>query len=338
LLERWARRNPEEPFDIAFEMMQTTLEIIAQTMASTSLARHVPALEPSLRVLLRYAFHAFHNPLRLPTWVPTRTNREFGRAKAHIDDLVYALIEERRKEGCHRDDLLDVLLCANDTETGLSLSDEQIRDELITIFSAGHETTANALSWTWYLLATHPAACVKMRQEVDGVLADRRATVGDIPRLTYTRAVFEEALRLYPPAPAVQRRAVTATTLAGQPIPAGSIVVISIRNLHRHPECWHQPDQFEPDRFTTGTQPAAHRLAYMPFGAGPRTCVGNQFAVVEAVLLLAMIAQRYDLMLVPGQSVESELAITLRPRNGILMRAYPRSPSATHATDRRPMR
>lgn len=324
MLDRWKERHSSEPLDVASEMMQVTLEIITQTMSSTSVLKDVEKLQPALRVLLRHAFNAFHNPLRLPGWVPTLANLQFKRAKVMLDELMYGLIAERRRSGERHDDLLDRLLHARDEATGTGLSDRQLRDEMLTIFSAGHETTANALTWTWYLLSMHPQMLARLHSELAEVLNGRPPTEEDLPRLSYTRALFEEALRVYPPVPAIQRRVTTDTTLAGCRLPAGSIILISIRNIHRHPDFWDEPDRFDPDRFMQEQARPRHRLAFLPFGAGPRTCVGNYFAMVEGPLLLALIAQQYDLKLVPGHPVDSEVMVTLRPRYGLMMTLHPR--------------
>jgi cytochrome P450 len=284
----------------------------------------VGSLGPALLVLIRYAFRSFHHPLRVPLWVPISSNREFIRAKQLVDRMIYGLIEERRQSGARHDDLLDALLYTIDAETGEGLSIQQQRDELLTIAAAGHETTANALTWIWNLLATHPDVSAQLQEELVAVLGGRAPTMEDLPRLLFTRAVFEESLRLYPPAPAVQRRAVRDTTVGGQPLPAGSIVLVSLWNLHRHPAFWEQPERFNPDRFADHRTGSDHHVAFLPFGSGPRTCIGNHFAMVEGVLLLALIAQRYELTLVPGRRVEMELAVTLRPRHGLHMMLRPR--------------
>jgi cytochrome P450 len=324
MLARWAQRRQGEPCDVAAEMMHLALEVVTRTMFSTSVLKDVDTLGPALLVLIRYAFRSFHNPFRLPLWVPTASNREFLQAKQLVDRMIYGLIEERRQSGLKHDDLLDTLLCAVDAETGAGLCREQQRDELLTIAAAGHETTANALTWTWYLLATHPAAAARLQEELADVLEGRAPTMEDLPRLSFTRSVFEEALRLYPPAPAVQRRAIKDTTVGGRPLPAGSLVVVSLWNIHRHPAFWEQPERFDPDRFASNRTANDHHLAFLPFGAGPRTCIGNHFAMVEGVLLLALIAQHYALTLVPGHKVEMELAVTLRPRHGLPMILQPR--------------
>lgn len=323
-LECWKRHDPREPVDIASEMMQLTLEVISQTMFSTSMLTEIERIAPAMQTCLRVAFSAFHNPLRPPLWVPTPSNLKFRRAKVMMDRLVYSLITERRRSGERRDDLLDVLLHARDAETGTGLSDEQLRDEMLTIFAAGHETTANALSWTWYLLGTHPDARRRLQDELAAVLDGHPPTADDLARLPYTRAVFEEALRLYPPAPVVQRKAAVNTSLAGHHFSAGSLLLVSIYNIHRHPDFWEEPDRFKPERFLQEDGKPLHRLSYLPFGSGPRACVGASFALVEGPLLLALIAQQYDLEPVPGDPVELDLAVTLRPRYGLRMRLHPR--------------
>jgi cytochrome P450 len=317
----WADRKGQ-PVDIAAEMMQLALEVISQTMFTTSMAHHIEHISRALRVSLKYAFNSFHNPLRLPSWVPTQRNREFRSVMRFMDSLIYGLLAERRRTGATHGDLLDLLLQARDEETGAGLTDQELRDEALTIFAAGHETTANALAWTWYLLATHPEAKARFHEEVDRVLQGRTPNADDLQHLPYTRAIFDESLRLYPPAPAVQRKAATSTTVGGLPLPAGALVLVGTYNLHRHPAFWTNPERFLPERWLDGERPAA-RYAYLPFGAGPRACVGIHFASVEGPLLLALIGNRYDLQLAQ-KSVEPELMVTLRPKGGIRMMLQPR--------------
>ena len=320
-LADWARREGQA-VDIAAEMMQLALEVISQTMFTTSMAHHIDRINQSLRVSLRYAFDSFQNPLRLPLWMPTAHNREFRAAMQFLNGLIYELLTERRRSGVRHDDLLDLLLQARDEETGTGLSDQELRDEALTIFAAGHETTANALAWTWYLLATHPDAKARFHEEVDRVLQGRTPNAGDLAQLPYTRAVFDEALRLYPPAVAIQRKTTAPVRIHGLALPAGAIILIGIYNLHRHPAFWPDPDRFRPERWLKEGQPEA-RYAYLPFGAGPRACVGTHFATVEGPLLLALIARRYDPRLAQEQ-VEPELMVTLRPKGGIRMILHPR--------------
>ena len=317
----WASHEGR-PVDIAAEMMQLALEVISQTMFTTSMAEHIDRISHALRVSLKYAFDSFHNPLHLPSWVPTQRNREFRSVMQFLDGLIYGLLVERRRTGITHGDLLDLLLQACDEETGAGMSDQELRDEALTIFAAGHETTANALAWTWYLLATHPEAKARFHEEVDRVLQGRTPNAEDLQHLPYTRAIFDESLRLYPPAPAVQRKAATSTTVGGLPLPAGALVLVGTYNLHRHPAFWTTPDRFLPERWLNGERPVS-RYAYLPFGAGPRACVGIHFASVEGPLLLALIGRRYDLQLAQ-ETVEPELMVTLRPKGGISMMLQPR--------------
>ncbi len=311
-----------QPIDIGDEMMQLTLEVISQTMFTASMAQHIDQIRHALRVSLQYAVDSVQNPLRLPSWVPTSRNREFRSAMQFMDSLIYGLLTERRRSGSQHGDLLDLLLQARDEETGVGLTDQELRDETFTIFAAGHGTTATALAWTWYLLATHPEAKARFHEEVDRVLQGRTPNADDLQHLSYTRAVFEESLRLYPPAPVVQRKAAINTTVGGLPLPEGALVFVSIYNLHRHPAFWTNPDRFLPERWLNGERTTA-RFAYLPFGAGPRACVGIHFASVEGPLLLALIGHRYDLQ--PAQEVvEAEFFVTLQPKSGIRMILQPR--------------
>ena len=317
----WKGREGDT-IDIAAEMMQLALEVISQTMFTTSMTQHIDRISHALQVSIKYAFDSFSNPLFLPLWVPTPRNREFCTVMRFMDELMYGLLAERRQSGVLHGDLLDLLLQARDDETGEGLSDQELRDEALTIFAAGHETTANALAWTWYLLAIHPETKARFHEEVDRVLQGRTPNADDLPHLPYTRALFEESLRLYPPAPAVQRKASTQTTVGGMSLPEGAFILVGTYNLHRHPAFWSNPEQFLPERWIDGERPRS-RYAYMPFGAGPRTCVGLHFASVEGPLLLALIGARYDLQLAQDH-VEPHLMVTLRPKGGIRMRLQPR--------------
>ena len=308
--------------DIADEMMRLALEVISHTMFHTDVAGQIDHISHALRVSLKYAFDSFHRLVRVPLWVPTPRNRQFRLALQYMDTLIYGLIAERRRTGAQHDDLLDLLLRARDEDTGAGLSDQELRDEALTIFAAGHETTANALAWTWYLLATHPEVAARFHNELDRVLQGRRPTADDLSQLPYTRAVFDEAVRLFPPVPAVQRKAATSTSIGGFSLPAGAIVLVGIYHLHRHPAFWRDPERFMPERWVDGERPAA-RGAYLPFGAGARACVGTHFATVEGPLLLALIGRRYELQLAQ-EDVEPEIVVTLRPKHGIRMTIQPR--------------
>ncbi|MFN2546921.1 MAG: cytochrome P450 [Myxococcales bacterium] len=247
--------------------------------------------------------------------LPTPENRRLRRAVSALDRIVLRIIAERRQT--RGDDLLSMLMEARDADTGEAMDDRQLRDEAMTIFLAGHETTANALAWTWLLLSRYPAALRELREELSQVLGGRSPTADDLPRLKFTRMLLEESMRLYPPAWIIARSASGADEIGGYSIPAGSIVFVAPYVVHRHPKYWSDPEGFDPHRF----EKEPPRGAYFPFGGGPRQCIGNGFAMMEAQLVLATMAQRVKFELVPGHPVEPEPSITLRPKFGLLMQS-----------------
>ncbi|MGH2360382.1 MAG: cytochrome P450, partial [bacterium] len=235
------------------------------------------------------------------------------------DKIVYGLIDARRQETDHAPDLLSMLMQARDEETGEGLSDRNLRDEMVTLLAAGHETTANALTWMWYLLSKHPDVERRLHTELASVLGGRTPSLQDLPRLKYTTMVIKEAMRLYPPIWVMQRKVVNDDEIGNYTIPAGSEVTISPYVMHRHPAFWENPEAFDPDRFSDERSVGRPRYVYLPFGGGPRLCVGHHFAMIEAQLITAMVAQAYHLDLVPGHPVEPRPWISLRPRQGLLM-------------------
>jgi cytochrome P450 len=244
--------------------------------------------------------------------------RRFNRARARLDGVVYRIIDERRRGGEDRGDLLSMLLLAEDEEGDRQgMSNEQVRDEAMTLFLAGHETTANLLAWTWYLLARNPEAERRLHAEIDAVLEDGRApTVDDLPRLRYAEMVVSEVMRLYPPAWAVGRRAVADHEAGGYHVPAGSLILVSQYVAHRDPRFWPDPERFDPERWTPEARGQRPQFAYFPFGGGPRRCVGEAFAWMEATLILATLAARGRMRLAPGRTAETSPRITLRPGRG----------------------
>jgi cytochrome P450 len=235
------------------------------------------------------------------------------------------MIATRRR--CQQDtgDLLSWLLHARDAETGKGMSDMQLRDEVMTIFVAGHETTAAALAWTWYLLAKHPDVQRRLQAELTAVLGGRMPTSQDLQNLTYTRMVIAEALRLYPPTWVTARSPLADDEIGSYHISRHAVVLLSPYVLHRHPTFWERPAEFDPERFTPAPSPNRPRYAYFPFGGGPRRCIGESFALMEAQLIVAMVAQAYRLHLVPGHPVEPQPLLTLRPRHGVLVTLQPRA-------------
>lgn len=319
LLARWDGLEPNQPLLIGQEMMRLTLEIITQTMFNRSVLDDSDRLSMALDTVLRYATDTLRNPLTPPLFVPTSANRRFKRALLLLDGVIYRIIQERRENGERQDDFLDLLLEARDEATGEAMSDRQLRDEVLTVFVAGHETTATALAWTWCLLAQHPQALSRLHRELNETLEGRPPSVFDLPNLPWTRAVFDEALRLYPPAPGILRTPLRDMELGGFRIPKGSIVFVNFYNIHRHPDFWNEADAFRPERFLPESPRPAHRLAFMPFSAGQRICAGNHFALTEGPLLIALIAQAYELRLAPGETVEPDLHATLKPKAGLAM-------------------
>ena len=305
-----------ENMDVHHEMMRLTLRIVGETLLAYDPTDAADEVGAALGFLLRLANERTRRVFDLPPVVPTRENRRFRRALTTLDTVVVRMIAERRKSTTDRADLLSMLIRARDAETGESMDDRQLRDEAMTILLAGHETTANALTFTWLLLSRYPAALRELRAELAQVLGGRNPTADDLPKLAQTRRILQEAMRLYPPAWIIGRSAKGPDQIGGYEIPARSIVFVSPYVVHRHPRLWSDPEGFDPQRFAR--EPP--RGAYLPFGAGPRMCIGNGFASMEAELVLATMAQRVRFELVPGADVELDPSITLRPRNGVRMR------------------
>lgn len=311
--------------DIAREMMRLTLWIVGQALFDADVLGEAEELGEALTV----AMHRFNADIaamvHLPGAWPTPGNVRVRKAVDRLNATIYAMIAERRRSGEERVDLLSMLLQARDEDDGSFMTDQQVRDEAMTLFLAGHETTANALAWTWYLLAQHPDIYARMEAEVERVLNGRTPTFADLPRLPYTLQVLKESMRLYPPAYVIARQAVRPVTIGNYALGAGTLCVISSYALHRRSDYFPDPERFEPERFTPEAEQRLPRHAYLPFGGGPRICIGNHFAMMEGHLALATLAQRVHFTLVPGQRVEMEPLITLRPKRGIKMRVMRRN-------------
>lgn len=316
-LERWeplARRD--EPFDAQSEMTCLGLEIVTAALFSSHVGAKREAISSAISTLIEDVSYRFEVPFYPPLSVPTPRNRRMRAALRTLDAAMYQIIQEHRDRE-DASDLLSLLMAARDPETGEAMSDRQLRDEVITLFIAGHETTANALTWVWYLLARNPEAERCLHAELDTVLGDRLPTVADLPALPYTRMVLDEALRLYPPAWITNRQARVDDEIRGYRIPAGSIVMISPYVVHRLPDLWERPDEFEPERFSPERSAGRPRFAYFPFGGGPRQCIGKAMALTEAQLVLATIARRYRVRLAADRPVEPQALATLCPRDGL---------------------
>jgi cytochrome P450 len=317
LVERWKQRN--EPFDLSRDMMSSTLEVITRTMFSADIDDRAPRVGELMDIVLLGIRPSVLDLLGLPEWLPRRKSKAVQAAITEFDRLVAGIIAARRADAIDRGDLLAMLMAARDPETGQTMSDKQLRDEVMTMFLAGHETTANALSFAWWLLAQNPEVEERLHEEVDRVLQGRQPQAVDLVNLPYTRMVFEEALRLYPPAHNISRVAVKEDWIGGVRIPAGSLITISTYLTHRNPVLWPAPERFDPERFSAQQAAGRHRFSYLPFGGGPRICIGMGFALAEGQIILAVIAQVFSVKLVPGFNVEPVGRITLRARNGILV-------------------
>jgi cytochrome P450 len=323
--QEW-QRQPGQTRDVHHDMMHLTLGVVAKTLFDADVTGDADQISAAITLGLQVTNAKFSRIIPIPDWLPTRTNRRGKQSQRIIDDLLMGFIRDRRASGEDKGDLLSMLLMAVDDGGGMT--DAQLLNESFTLFVAGHETTANALTWTWYLLSQNPQAADRLHEELDRVLAGRTPTMQDLPNLPYTDAVIKESMRLYPPAWTVGRQPVVDVEVGGFTIPAGSGILISQYVLHRDPRYFAEPEQFRPERWADSLEKRLPRYAYFPFGAGPRVCIGNSFALMEARLVLAEMAQHYSPRLVPGHVVGTEPIVTLRPRGGMPMVIEQRSPTA----------
>jgi len=304
-----------EQRDAHQEMMRLTLQIVGKTLFDADVEGDAQDVGKSLQLLLEIGAN-FRRTIFVPHWLPTPANLRVKREVAQIEKILYRIIAERRASGRDAGDLLSMLLAAQD-EDGSKMTDRQLRDETITLFLAGHETTASTLSWTWWLLAQNPAVEEKLHAELDAVLGDRVPTLDDLPRLVYTGHVITESLRLYPAAWGMARLVVEDHEIAGYPLTKGMGVAMAQWVVHRDPRWYDAPEEFRPERWEGDLIKRLPRFAYFPFGGGPRQCIGNAFAVMEATLILATTARKFRLRLAPGHPVVPLASITLRPRHGV---------------------
>ena len=310
-----------EERDIAHEMMALTLEIAVRTLFGTTLPGEARQVALSLEFLMRYSLRRARSPFKLPEKWPTPSNRRAEREIQFLDSLVYRIIDERKKLGNanEHNDLLSLLMASMD-EDGSQMTPKQLRDEIMTLFMAGHETTALTLSWAWYLLSKNPAAETRLHEELRDVLAGRLPTIADLGRLPYLRGVVNEVLRLYPPAYILARTSIAPCTIGGYDLPAGSTIILSQWVTHHDPRFFADADAFLPERWLDGLEDRLPAGAYFPFGDGPRRCIGQNFALMEVVLVMATIAQKFQFRLATARKIVPDPLVTLRPRNGIPMR------------------
>ena len=312
MLDGW---QEGEELDAHQEMMRLTLQIVGKTLFDADVERDAQDVGKSLEMLLEIGAN-FRRTIFVPHWIPTPTNLRMKREVGQIEKILYRIIGERRASGRDAGDLLSMLLAAQD-EDGTCMTDKQLRDETITLFLAGHETTASTLSWAWWLLAQNPAVEAKLHAELNAVLGGRAPTLDDLPNLSYTGHVITEVLRLYPAAWGLARLVVEPHEVAGYPVTKGMGVAMAQWVVHRDPRWYDEPEKFQPERWEGDLLKRLPRFAYFPFGGGPRQCIGNTFALMEAALVLATIAQKFRLRLVAHHRVVPLASITLRPRHGV---------------------
>ena len=322
---RASRWRDRAAFDLHAEMMALTMAIVGRTLFGADVEEEAPEVGEALAA----SFEAFNFSFFLPFGdllerLPLPSTRRFKRGRARLDETIYRIIANRRRAATDTGDLLSMLLLSRDEEgDGAAMSDVQLRDEVMTLFLAGHETTANALTWTWYLLARHPEVEQRLHAEVDALPEDPSAA--DLGRLPYTRMVLSESMRLFPPAWIIGRRALGPFDAGGHAIPARSIVIVSPWVTQRDRRWFPDPERFDPDRWRPEAIAERPKFSYFPFGGGTRICIGEQFAWMEGILALATIARRWRLRLVAGHDVKVQPIITLRPKHGVMVEAERRS-------------
>jgi len=317
--------------DITTEMMALTLEVAVRALFGSTLPGEAQSVGEATVFLMRYQLNRLRSPLKLPASWRIGKNRRAHRERELLDALVYRLIAQRKENGnsCpfhaeagesshHKDDLLSMLMASMD-EDGTQMTPKQLRDETMTLFLAGHETTALNLAWTWYLLSENPEAEARLHQELHDVLAGRLPEASDLERMPYLRAVVQESLRAYPPASVMSRLAIAPFSLGGYDFPAGTTALMSPWIMQRDPRFYDNPTAFRPERWLDGLEDRLPHGAYFPFGDGPRRCIGQDFALLDTMLVLAVMAQRFQLRVVPGHPIVPEQLVTLRPRHGIKM-------------------
>lgn len=332
--------------DVTEEMMHLTMLIVSKTLfdadSITGTADMAETISSAMHDFQAVSNRDYQRGFSLPNWIPTADNRLRNRAAAAFNKVMDQIIAERRQTAVNGQvadtgDLLSMLMLSVD-EDGEFMDDRQLRDEVATLFAAGHETTSNALSWTWYLLAQHPEVEARLHEELDSVLGGRQPTLADLPNLPYSLQIIKESMRLYPPAWVLNGRlALENVQLGSYTVPKGSTIFISPYVMHHLPQYFDEPETFMPERFTPEFEKSLPKYAYMPFGGGPRVCIGNAFAMMEAQLILAAMAQQFRLELATDEPVRYKAQITLTPENGIKMRLAARETAATASTRSEPV-
>jgi Cytochrome P450 len=316
--EKW---RDGEVRDIDTEMMHLTLRIVGKTLFNANVEDEADKIGKALTALIKMFNYLLMPFSEILEKLPVPQAKKFNRAKETLDKVIYGIIDERRRTGEDKGDLLSMLLTAQDEEGGGTMTDRQVRDEALTLFLAGHETTANALTFTWYLLSQNPEKEARLHEELDRVLGERPPTVEDYLNLKYTETVLAEAMRLYPPAWALGRLALEDHEFGGYRIPKGSLIMLSMYIAHRDARFWEHAESFIPERWEKlSIKEASNKFIYFPFGGGVRRCIGEQFAWTEGVLLIATLARKWKLRLAPGQKIALNPLMTLRPKYGLKMK------------------
>lgn len=322
LAERWQHGDV-----LAFdeEMVELTMRIVTKTLFDADVTDEAAELGHAVDQALKMVDERFQKLIQLPMWLPTRQNRTYSAAIKRLEVQMYKFINTRRAEGTpDKGDALSMLMLSKDEADGTVMSDRQIRDEILTLFGAGHETTSRTLAWTFYALSQHPDIEARLHAELDAVLAGRTPTVEDFANLPYLDKVVKESMRMYPPAWATTRSVIEPVKLGAEQLRKNDVVIVNIYGVHHDPRFYPDPWTFDPERFAPENEKALPKGAYIPFGSGPRVCIGNAFAMMEAKLIIAVLAQRFSLTLKPGHVVEPQDVFTLRPKYGLQMVAHAR--------------
>lgn len=317
LADKLEKKADNRDLNLAPEMMETTLKIVSKSLFGSDVEHLVEKVSHNLDIVLEAAMKRIKNPLHPPVWFPTPSNFVEKKGMNALIEVVSGIISKRRNDTTQKDDLLSMLMEAKDEETGEQMSDKQLLDECMTIFLAGHETTAVGMSWLIYCLIENPEVADKLYKEIDEVLEGRNPTIEDLRNLSYTKLVVDESLRLYPPAWIIGRRSLEVDHFKGYEIPADSNVLFPTFAVQRDPRWWDEPDKFIPERFSKENSSKRHKYVYFPFGGGPRLCIGNNFALMEMQILTVVLMQRFKFKLKEGFEPELDPLITLRPKTGM---------------------
>ena len=316
LMTQWDTRVGDETIWVDREMGKLTFQIVGATLFGSDIEQHASEVAEIIEVVNQQT-QEMRALMTLYSWIPTPYNLKWNRAMTRLNKIVYSMIASRRRDGVGDNDILDRLINARDEETGEGMDETQMRDEVVTLMLAGHETSANALAWTLYLVASHPDVEAQLTEVLATTLNGAPATAADLAQLPYLKQVVQESMRLYPPVWAYARRSEQEEEFDGYVLPAKAYVGIVPYALHRHPEFWPQPERFDPDRFQPNRSESRHSYCYLPFAAGPRTCIGAGMAMLETQLVLAQILQRFKIHIVPDHPIETIAKVTLKPRYGM---------------------